>query len=155
MSVQEKNSVVNDYQLKQKRLVAEFTITGDATPASKVHGVPDLPGVMILRTEGKTADADAVETVSFTTADDDSTGDSVFGILIKGGSDGLGDIRKVLRAQITDRGGSATSVAIAGTSDSTKGLTADGNLAFNVTGTGLNLSSENADLVVTIDYVAE
>ena len=155
MSVQEKNSVLNDYKLKQKRLCAEFTITGNATPASKAHGVPDLPGVMLLRTEGKVADVDAIETVSYTTADDDSTGNSVFGIMIRGGDEGLGSIRKVLQFTITDRSGTATSVAMTAASGTTSGLTAEGNLAFNIAGTGLNLASEDADCVVTVDYVSE
>lgn len=154
-SVLSQNSTLNDYDLKQKRLCAEFTITGNATPASKVHGIPELPGVLLLRTEGKTAEVDAIETVSYATADDESSGNSVFGIMIRGGDSYAGTIKKVLQMRLTDRGGTATSLAITAPSGTTVGLTTGGNMAFNIAGTGLRLDTENADIVVTVDYVAQ
>lgn len=149
IGVFENNSALHDYQLKHRKLVFNYTITGNATPASKAHGVPDLPAVVVLRSEGKVADADAIETISFTTAADNSTGDSVHGVLIKGSA--LGSISKVLSIKVTDRGGTATSLAV--TAHGTKGLSTGGNIAFSIAGTGLNLSSENADIVVEVDYV--
>lgn len=151
IGVFENNSTVEDYQLKHRKLVAEFTITAHATPANKVHGVPDLPAVLVLSSEGKTADAAAIDTVTFTTAVDNSTGDSVFGVLLRAGSGYLGTIAKVLSIKVTDRGGTATSLAV--TAHGTKGLTTSGNIAFSIAGTGLNLASENADIVCEIDYV--
>ena len=150
-SVFEQNQVLNDYNCKEKRLCAEFTITGDATPADKEHGVPELPGVMLLRTQGKTAEVDAIETVAYTTADDGPT-NSVFGVMLRGGDEGLGDIKKVLLIRVTDRSGSATSLAV--TPHGTSGLTTDGNIAFSIAGTGLDLEAENADIVVEVEYVA-
>lgn len=147
----EQNSTLYDYELKEKRLCAEFTITGNATPASKQHGVPELPGVMLLRTEGKTSEVDAIEVVAYTTAVDNSSGNSVFGVMIRGGLSGCGSIKKVLQISVTDRGGTATSLAV--TPHGTSGLTTGGNIAFSIAGTGLNLASENADIVVTVDYV--
>lgn len=153
-SVFEQNQVLNDYNVKQKRLCAEFTITGNATPASKTHGVPELPGVMLLRTQGKTAEVDAIETVTFTTADDGPT-NSVFGVMLRGGTNGLGTIKKVLLIRVTDRSGSATSLAVTAATGTTSGLTTGGNIAFNVSGTGLDLEAENADIVVEVEYVAQ
>lgn len=146
----EQNSTLYDYELKEKRLCAEFTITGNATPASKQHGIPELPGVMLLRTEGKTAEVDAIEVVAYTTADDGPT-NSVFGVMIRGGSSGCGSIKKVLQISVSDRSGTATSLAV--TKHGTQGLTTGGNIAFSIAGTGLDLSAEDADIVVTVDYV--
>lgn len=151
-SIQERNQVLNDYNLKEKSLCAEFTITGNATPASKVHGVPELPGVLLLRTQGKTAEVDAVETVAYTTADDGPT-NSVFGVMIRGGTSYLGTIKKVLLIRVTDRGGTATSLAV--TAHGTSGLTTGGNIAFSIAGTGLDLEAENADIVVEVEFVAQ
>ncbi len=155
MSEFAKNSTLMDYELKQKRVCAEFTITHNATPASKVHGVPDLPGVLLLRTEGKTSEVDAIETVSYTTADDENTGNSVFGIMIRGGDAYAGTIAKVLQVRVTDRAGDATSLAVTAASGTTDGLTAAGNIAFDIAGTGLRLDTEDADIVVTVDYVLQ
>lgn len=148
----EQNSALGDYNLKQKRLCAEFTITGNATPASKTLGSTDLPGVMLLRTQGQTTDVDAIETVAFTTADDENSGNSVFGVMLRGGSSYLGSIQKVLLIRVTDRGGTATSLAV--TAHGTNGLTTGGNIAFSIAGTGLRLDTENADIVIEVEYVA-
>jgi hypothetical protein len=155
MSVQEANSVVNDYKLKQKKLVAEFSITGNATPASKTHGVPDLPGVMVLRTEGKTADADAIEDLSgdFTAPSDDTAGDSTFGFIIKGGSDGLGDIRKVLSFTVAEKTATATGLTL--TRLGTYGLTDEGNIAGEIVAAGCDLDTESPTIVVTLEYLSE
>lgn len=151
----EQNSVLNDYNIKQKQLCAEFTITGSATAANKVLGIPLVPGVMLLRTQGQTATVDAIETVSYTTADDENSGNCVFGVMIRGDSSGLGSVSKVLSITLYDRGATATSLAVTIPSGTTHGLTTAGNIAFNIVGTGLRLDTENADIVVTVQYVAQ
>lgn len=144
-----KNSKLHDHMLKQQRLVFDVRITGNATPASKVHA-SDLPGVASLRTLGKLTEADAVETLAWTTPVDNSTGDSIFGILVN--LDG-NPAKKVYRAQLIDKGGTATSVAITNPGGSGNSfVTADGNIAVEVAGTGLNLASENATLTLVLDY---
>ena len=151
MFTQESNAVVFDHQLKHKKLVFEFSITGSATAASKVHA-SDLPGVCILRTEGKTAEADAVEDLSgsFTTADDESSGNSVFGVLLKGAE--LGSIQKVLKISVSETSTSvATSMAI--TKHGTGGLSSGGNIAFTIAGTGLRLDTESPKICVEVDYL--
>jgi hypothetical protein len=155
MSTMEQNSVLNDYQLKQKRLCAELTITANATPANKEHGIPDVPGVMLLRTEGKTSDVDAIETVAFTTADDENTGNCVFGVMLRGGDEGLGSIRKVLSIRLEETSSSPLSTALAVTKHGTSGLTTDGNIAFSVAGTGLRLDTESPRILVTVDYLSD
>ena len=146
----EKNAALLNHQLKQERLVFEVAITANATPASKQHHV-DIPGVVLLRTEGKTADADAVEDLSatFTTADDENSGNCVFGVLVTE----LGDIEKVSKITVTEKTALSSSLAV--TAHGTSGLTTDGNIAFSVAGTGLRLDTESPTLVVEIEYTKQ
>jgi hypothetical protein len=146
MSVLKPNSKLNDHQLKTERVVFEIAITSHATPASKVH-TSDLPSVCFLRTEGKTAEVDALETVTWTTAADNSTGDSAFGVFLKD----LGNVQKVLKIAVVEQTALATSLAV--TRAGTRGLTAAGNIAFNIAGTGLNLASESPVITVEVEYL--
>lgn len=146
----EREDKIQDYKLKERRLCIPFSITGNATPASKVHN-QDL-SALILRTEGKTAQADAIDAGgNFATASD-ATG--VFGILFDPGP----AARKVLRVQVEQRSGSTATNRVQVTAlkgASTTGVTASGNLAFDVTCAGLDLSSENFDGVLVIEYMVE
>jgi hypothetical protein len=144
------NPTLSDHLLRQQKLCFNFSITSNATPASKVHS-SDLAGVVHLRTEGKTAEADAIEdlSASFTTAADNSTGDSVFGVLID--CSGLPAIRKVNQIRMTEISTVSTSEAL--TNLGTNGLTADGNIAFNIAASGLNLASESPTFFVEIDFL--
>lgn len=148
MSQFHENAQLNNHQLKQERLVFEVAITAHATPASKKHHV-DIPTVVTLRTEGKTADADAIEDLSadFTAAADNATGDSVFGILVSE----IADLDKVLKITVSEQTSLATSLAV--TKLGTNGKTAEGNIAFEVAGTGLNLASESPTLLVEIEFL--
>lgn len=145
------NSTLCDYQLKQQRLVFQFTIAGNATPASKTHS-SDLPGVVYLRTQGKTTEADAIETLTWATADDESTGNSVFGFLVD-----LGDnkARKVHKIMLTEVSAVSTSEAVTGPNGAASILTAEGNLAVEIAGTGLRLDTESPTFLVEIEYVEE
>lgn len=149
--LQEKNSAVQNQRQFAKKLVFEFSITGHATPASKVHA-SDLSGVCYLRTEGKVAEADAIEDLSatFTTAADNSGGNSVFGVLMKGSE--LGSIAKVLKISVSETS-TAVATSLAVTKHGTGGLSAGGNIAFSIAGTGLNLASESPKICVELDYV--
>lgn len=148
---EEKNSRLGDHYLAQRDLAFEVSITANATPADKEHGILDLSGVALLRTEGKTAEADAVEDLSgdFTTAVDNSTGDSQFGILLKGSE--LEEVAKVLEVEVKEQTALATSIAA--TPAASAYLTAGGNIAIDVAGTGLNLASESPKLLVKVKYL--
>ena len=141
------SSSLQDRFLKQRRLVFEFDITANATPASKVHG-DDLPGHVVLRSEGKTADADAIEdlSASFTTAVDATNG--IFGCIVYG----LDSIRKVHSITFSERG-AATGTAIAMTKLGTAGLSAGGNIAFELTMTGTDLATESVAGFVSVEYL--
>lgn len=145
----ENNVAVADHQLSFRDLQFVIDITANATPANKVHS-SELPGVAVLRTEGKTAEADAVEdlSASFTTAADNDSGDSQFGLILKGSE--LGAIERVYEVELTDLAGNATSLAV--TPASSDYLTAGGNIALDIAGTGLNLASESAEILVKVKY---
>lgn len=152
-SFQEKNSQLADHALAQKELFFEVSIEGNATPADKKHEILDLPGVVLLRTEGKVSDSDAVEDLSsdFTTAVDNSSGDSQFGILLKGSE--LGDMKKVMKVEVEEQTSLASSLSVSSaTSDF---LTPEGNIAIDIAGTGLDLSSESPKLLVRVVYLSE
>lgn len=126
------------HALSQERLVCEASITHNATPADKIH-TSDIPGTVILRTEDKTDEADAVEAdldAIFTAPVDDDEGDSIFGILID-----LGDNK-------ADKVYSATVNSL----DTVATVTPEGNIALDVTGASTDLSSDDPVLLITVEY---
>lgn len=150
--------VAQNYKLQHVRLVIPFSITGNATPASKVISYGELQSIMYVRSEGLTAVVDAIEstsTTNFAAPDDNNTGDSVFNIFIKG-PNGLGKIKKLLKASISEDGTSlATSLAITKKGDSSSGVSVDNNICLDVAGTGLNLASESPSLLLEIECMVE
>src|SRR5260221_517784 len=130
-----KNNLLHDYRLKEERLAPEFSIVSNATPALKQENV-DVPTVMYIRAQGQTAAADAIESgLSWTTPVDNSSGNSVFGVLMTQ----LGSIKRVKEIVVTEQTSLATSFTV--TKLGVNGLTPGGNIAFEINGTGLNLAS--------------
>lgn len=133
------NAGLHDYLLRQNRLVFQVSITANATPANKSH-VVDIPGVVYLRTEGKTSTADAVEDLSstFTTADD-ATG--VFGVLIDDAT-----VEKLHQVVVE---------ANTGTTDITaQGISDEGRIYLDLN-SDQDLSSTDLTLVIELDYIKE
>lgn len=152
------NLIVSDARVgevkdKTHRLCVEIEIVGNATPADK--GLSnDLGGAIIIRTEGQTAVAEALEAgLSWTTAVDDSTGDSQFGLLLDGSKLANNAVLKVLSVSVSDSLGTATSVA--SSKVEAEFLTSGGNVAIDIAGTGLDLSTENAKILLDICYREE
>lgn len=141
------NPVLQGHTLKQQRLSFDVGIVHHATPASKKLS-SDMPGAAILRCEGLTAAADAVETITWTTAVDNSTGSSVFGILLNLAGN-LAD--KVYRVTVVSHAGKTLAVTGPNNTADTY-LTAGGNIAIEVAATALNLASTDDTLHVTVDY---
>lgn len=142
MSFFAKNSAVEDHLSKQHRICVPFSITFHATPASKVHST-DLPGVAYLSTEGKTAEATAVDSGdSFTTEND---GNGIFGILLAN----LGTVEKVYDAQVV--GLSAGTAAVSKKGASSSGVTASGNIAISID-SNQDLSMTSLSGVLIVDY---
>lgn len=152
MSIEFKSKAEHhNHLLKQQRLVTEFSIAGNATPADKQHS-SDVPGLVVLRTEGKTAAADAVESLTWTSAVDDNAGDSVFGVLLD-----LGDntARKVYSVSLTEVTTVSSSESVTGPNTGSSFLTSNGNIAVEVAATGLDLSSEDVTFRLEVEYLEE
>lgn len=141
MAHRDKNSGVEDYKLKLKRLIIPFAITHHATPASKVHAA-DL-AALVLSTEGKTAVATAADSGTNFTTEADTTG--IFGILVKD----LGTVEKVLTATMVSLSSGTATVTAVGASSS--GVTASGNIALSIDWSG-SLASTDLSGTLVIDY---
>lgn len=146
----EQNNVLNDLQLKARRLVFEIKVTSHTTAASKKHS-SDLPGVCVLSSEGLTATLVAVEAVSGMTnytAPNDVNG--IIDVMLKGSE--LGSIKKVQSIKVSEKvaaGLTSPTVQVLGDAN---GLTAGGNIAFEVD-TATNLSTTDATFVCEIEYL--
>ncbi len=143
------NPALNDHMLRSERLVFRFAITGHATPASKVHSVP-IPNVY-LRTEGKVAAADAIETITWTTAVDATN--AVFGILIDMGDNEVSEVLRCVVTEVTALETSHTTLGPNAAATVARHVTAGGNIAIEIAATGLTLASESPTYVVEIDYL--
>lgn len=145
----QKSSVVEDHDLKREKLVFEFAVVGNATPASKTLS-SDLPGVCVLGAEGLTATLAAVEDISGQTnyvAADDS--DGKVNVLLKASE--LGSVLKVMKivAHVKDSAGTFTLAPC--TAVGTSGKTTAGNIAFSVD-TAVDFSAASGTVVVEVDY---
>jgi hypothetical protein len=138
-----------NHLLRQDRLVFEFSIVANATPALKGRAA-DVPGVVILRTEGQTADADAVESgIAWTTPIDDDSGDSIFGVLLNL-AENIAD--KVYSVTLTEVSSVSTSEVVTGPGGSASFLTAAGNIAIEIDATELDLATESPTFRLAVDY---
>lgn len=142
MAYRDSDSSVENYNLREKRLVIPFAITFHATPASKVHAT-DLPAALVLSTEGKTATAAAIDSGCNFTTPVDATG--IFGILVYN----LGHVDKLLDAQVVNLSAGTASISRKGASSS--GVTASDNIAVSIdSNQDLSTTSLSGNLV--LDY---
>jgi hypothetical protein len=70
---------LHQHLLKQDCLIFDVTVKANATPALKLH-ISDIPNVAVLKTQGKSADADAIEVYTASPSLADATG--VINVLI-------------------------------------------------------------------------
>lgn len=137
-----------EHLLRQERLCCNFTITGNATPANKTQQ-QDVVGLVVLRMQGQTAAADAVEALTWTTPVDNSGGNSVFGILLD-----LDENKadKVYCITLTEVSNLSTSEVVTGPNGSSSFLTAEGNIAIEIAALGLSLASESPTFNLVVEY---
>lgn len=129
------NASLHDYKLKNNHMVCEVAITANATPASKVHA-SDVPGAVVLRTQGKTAEADAIENLSAQVATaTDSTG--VFAVLIDDPN-----VQKFLKATVTPS---------VGTVSVTKSISTGKRLILAID-SNQDLSTTSLTLLIELEY---
>lgn len=151
ISALEKDSSLQNREMKQRRYSFRVRIKGNSTPASKTLE-QELPNVCVVRAQGQTATADAIEdlSASFATATD-STG--VFGLLIKGTQ--IGPVDRIVPSSIKVDpldGGTCTITPVSA-GGVQNGISPGGNLAFDMN-SSLDLSSGSTqlDVLVTLEY---
>lgn len=137
-----KNSAVNDYAIREERLCVPFSITANATPASKSNS-NDLPAAMVLSLEGQTSTASAIDSGCNFTTESDSTG--IFGVLVHN----LGTVNKLLNVDC--RMLSSGTVALSSKGASSSGVTASGNIAVSVDWDG-SLATTSLSGALIVDY---
>jgi hypothetical protein len=143
----EKDAALHDREIKTRRVALRARISGNATPASKVHR-GEAPAVAVLRSQGKVAEADAVEDLSASfTAADDATGK--FGVLLKASQ--LGDIDRIIGVSAVALDGGSATAALVSCGGAQAGLSPAGNVAIDVD-SSKNLSSADCDVLLVLDY---
>lgn len=143
----EKDDRLQDREQKMRRFAMRVRIEGNATPANKVHR-NEMPAVAVLRSQGKTADADAVEDLSASfTAPADATG--IFGIIAKASQ--LGEIDRIVEISAVSLDGSTNAVTALSCGGAQAGLSPAGNVAIEIDSSA-NLASADLDILVVLEY---
>jgi len=130
------NSPLQNHLSKMQRLVFGCQVVFNATPANKAQ-LSDIPGGVFLRTQGKTAECDAVEDLSaqVPTATD-STG--VFALLLDD------QVSKIYSAAVTVNSGTITVASE---------ISAGGRLILELDWSG-NLATTSLVMTVTLEYLS-
>lgn len=136
----DKNAQMEDYKLREKRVIIPFSIVHNATPASKTNS-NDLPSSLTLSLEGQTATATAIDSGCAFTTETDSTG--IFGCLVSS----CGTVAKLLDVQLVNLSSGTATVTRVGASST--GVTASGNIAVSIDWNGsLATTDFSANLVL-------
>jgi len=129
-----KSSTMENYLLANEHLVFTAQITHNATPASKLQS-SDISNVAVLRTQGLTAQADAIESgIAFTTPVDTS---GIFGLLLDE------QVAKILKVVVTPSSGTVTV---------TSGISAGNRLYLNID-SSVDLSATDLSMTIELDYM--
>ena len=129
-----KKAELHDHMLKQERLVCNAKVIFHATPASKQH-ISDVPGVVVLRTQGKVSEADAIEDVSAQVAAAAADATGVFAILVDE------QVDKIYKVSVTPDVGTCT-ISGAITSGGRLLLNMDSNQDFSTTSVQFTIELE-------------
>lgn len=126
-----------EHLLKQEILVFGVSITANATPALKVHA-SDIPGMAVLKTQGKTAEADAIETYTSSPALADATG--IFEVLVDD------CVEKIYEARVVS--------VSTGTAAIVAGKSAGERIILEID-SNQDLTTQSLDLVLEVKYKAK
>jgi hypothetical protein len=130
------NASLNNHLLANQMLIFKVKVNSNATPANKVLET-DIPTVAVLRCQGQTAQADAIESgIAFTTPVD-ATG--ICGLLFDD------QVEKIYQVNVTP---SVGTVAV------TSGISAGGRLFLNLD-SNQDLSSASVEFLVELKYNAK
>lgn len=149
----DRDFTIGQLNLKTEELFFEVKVTGNATAASKLVS-NDGAGSVIPRFKGLTAAADALETLTWTTAVDATN--AVFGILINGANIAHGaGIRKVKRVSVTQLLATGSAIAVTANNALQAYISPNGNIALEITATGTDLSSAAVTATFCVSIVFE
>lgn len=133
-----KKAEFHDHLLKQTRLVMEVKVVANATPANKQH-IVDVPGMAYLRTQGKTAEADAVEDISAQVAAAANDANGVFAVLLDE------QVSKIYSVAVTPSAGTATI---------TGAISTGGRMILNLD-SNQDLSTTDLTCLLVVEYKAK
>lgn len=137
------NSSLMEHDLQQKRLVFEFSIVANATPADKKVS-SDVPGCVYVRTEGLTAEADAVEDLTGqVTAPNDANG--IFAVLIALPVE-KEKVQKIYKSTLTEKTATGSVNAL------TNIVTTENNIAINID-SDQSLATTDLTFVLEVEYL--
>lgn len=126
-----------EHLVKQELLIFGVSITANATPASKVHA-SDIPGTAVLKTQGKTSEADAIETYTSSPSLADATG--IFEVLIDD------CVEKIYEARVVSVSTGTATIA---------GVKSPGERIILEIDSNQDLSTQSLDLVLEVKYKAK
>ena len=129
-----KNSTLESYLQRQCNTAFNASITHNATPALKIQQ-SDISNVAVLRTQGLTAQADAIESgIAFTTPNDAS---GTFGLLLDE------QVTSILEVTVVPSSGTVTV---------TQGVSAGNRIYLNIV-SSVNLSTTDLSMLIKIRYM--
>ncbi len=138
-----KNSSLMEHELQTKRLVFEFSIVADATPADKKVS-SDVPGAVYVRTQGLTDEADAVEDLTGqVTAPNDATG--IFAVLIALPEE-KEKVQKIYKSTLTEKTATGSVNVV------TNIVTTEQNIAINID-SDKSLATNSLTFLLEVEYL--
>lgn len=144
---------LSQLNLKTNELFFEIKVLGNATAGSKTYS-NDAAGTIVPRFKGLTTTADALETLTWTTAVDATN--ALFGILINGANISRGStLKKVKRVSVTQLLATGSAISITANNALQVYITPGGNIAIEVTATGTDLSSASVNPTFCVSVVFE
>jgi hypothetical protein len=156
------NPQLNDQMLRTEKLIFVCALT----PVASLPVISsDIPSVSLQRTQGNTATVDAIEVLPWTTPNNTS---SVFGLYLAIGktvTPSLGPVPTmedyadaVYTVSVSDKSNPSQTLVVTGPGGTTgvnAFLTPLGNIAIEVSASGLNLTTTAVSLVVDVNYREE
>lgn len=142
------SSAGQDLMLRHKRVILDVSFTG-ATPSTSVQHSSDAPSAVFLASLGVDDAAADDAACNFGTLQN-STG-AVVGVLVDGPKTLGGKIRKLFSLSVTEVTSVAGTVSSSKKGASSTGITSSGNLAFTVTGTAADLTTQTITYRCTIE----
>lgn len=136
--------------LQHRRVILDVSFVG-ATPSTSVRHASDVPGGVFLASEGVDDVASEDSGANFGTLQNNNSGASTVGVLVGGPKALGGKVNKLYSLSVAEVTSTAGTVSSALKGASSSGISADGNIAFTISGTDANLDSDTVTYRVTVE----